>query len=87
MAAQAQTAPFAGSVKDQRTGEPLPGASIELTTKGADGKKREIHLLAGLDGSFVLRHIPAGHYEVSVKVVGYERVSQEMDLQDGTARP
>jgi len=47
IAAQAQTAPFAGTVKDQRTGEPLPGASIELSTKGADGKKKEIHLLSG----------------------------------------
>ena len=53
MAARAQTAPFAGTVKDQRTGEPLPGASIELSTKGADGKKKELHFLSGLDGSFV----------------------------------
>src|SRR5579871_320070 len=86
VAAQAQMAPFAGTVKDQRTGEPLPGASIELSAKGADGKKKEIHLLTGLDGSFVLRHIPAGHYEVSVKVVGFERLSQEMDLADGTVK-
>jgi outer membrane receptor protein involved in Fe transport len=86
VAAQAQTAPFAGTVKDQRTGEPLPGASIELTTKGADGKKKELHFLSGLDGSFVVRHIPSAHYEVSVKVVGYERVSQEMDLADGSAK-
>ncbi|HEY4337053.1 MAG TPA: outer membrane beta-barrel protein, partial [Puia sp.] len=85
-AARAQTAPFAGTVKDQRTGEPLPGASIELATKGADGKKKELHFMSGLDGSFVVRHIPSGHYEVSVKVVGYERVSQELDLADGTAK-
>src|ERR1700744_2236003 len=86
VAAQAQTAPFAETVKDQLTGEPLPGASIELSTKGADGKKREIHLLSGLDGSFVLRHVPSGHYEVSVRVVGFERVAQEMDLADGTVK-
>src|ERR1700761_1755433 len=84
IALHAQTAPFAGTVKDTRTGEPLPGATIELSSRSADGKKREIHLLSGLDGSFVLRHVPAGHYEVSVKVVGYERFSQEMDLADGT---
>lgn len=84
--AQAQTAPFAGTVKDQRTGEPLPGASIELSAKGPDGKRKDIHLLSGLDGSFVLRHIPTGHYEVSVKVVGYERGSQEMDLADGAVK-
>ena len=82
MGLYAQTAPFAGTVKDQRTGEPLPGASIELSAKGQKG----IHLLSGLDGSFVLRHIPSGHYEVSVRVVGYERISQEMDLADGSGK-
>jgi len=80
------TAPFAGTVKDQRTGEPLPGASIELSIKSAEGKQKDIHLMAGLDGSFVLRHVPSGHYAVSVKVVGYERVSQEMDLAEGTVK-
>ena len=94
MTAHAQTAPLSGTVIDRQTGEPLPGASIEIAAKGsvntpsaspASGKK-DIHLLAGLNGSFLLRHIAAGHYEVSVKFVGYERYAEEMDLAEGTLK-
>ncbi|HEY4061697.1 MAG TPA: TonB-dependent receptor [Puia sp.] len=83
-AASAQTADVLhGTVTDKKTGEPLPGASIEIAAKGSTPKQRDLHLLSGLDGSFILRHIAAGHYEVSVKVVGYERFAEEMDLADG----
>ncbi len=85
VAAHAQTAPLSGTVTDKQTGEPLPGASLEIASKGAAGKK-EIHLLSGLNGAFIVRHITAGHYEVSVKFVGYERYEVEMDLADGTAK-
>ena len=85
MATQAQTAaPLSGVITDKQTGEPLPGASIEVAVKGAG--KGEIHLLSGLNGAFVVRHIKAGHYEVSVKYVGFERYSEEMDLTDGTVK-
>lgn len=85
MASQAQTtAPLSGVVLDQQTGEPLPGASIEITAK--DPGKREIHLLSGLNGSFGLRHIAAGHYTVSVKYVGFERYEVEVDLADGSTK-
>jgi len=85
VAAQAQTVPFSGTVTDKQTGEPLPGASMEIAFKGGAGKK-DIHLLAGLNGGFLLRHIAAGHYEVSVKFVGYEGYKEEMDLAEGTAK-
>ncbi len=83
MAALSQTAPLTGIVVDKRTGEPLPGASVEIAAKGSSGGKREIHLLTGLNGVWVVRHIAAGHYEVSVKYVGYEHYAQEIDLADG----
>ncbi|HTI09846.1 MAG TPA: TonB-dependent receptor [Puia sp.] len=107
MTAHSQTASLSGTVTDRQTGEPLPGASIELTLKGGSGAgnpgtagrgpaasgspngspgKKDIHLLAGLNGSFLVRHITAGHYEVSVKFVGYERYAEEMDLAEGTAK-
>src|SRR5882757_2402376 len=82
MTAHSQTAPLSGTVTDRQTGEPLPGASIEVTAAG----KKEIHLLSGLNGSFLVRHIAAGHYEVSVKFVGYERYAEEMDLAEGTVK-
>ena len=84
---QAQTAPISGTVVDKQTGEPLPGASVEIHIKGdgAAGKK-DIHLLSGLNGAFLIRHITTGHYEVSVKFVGYERYAEEMDLSDGVTK-
>jgi len=86
ISASAQTAVMSGRVTDKMTGEPLPGASIELSLKGGSSKAK-IHLLTGLDGSFVVRHIPvAGHYEVSVKYVGFERYSEEADLADGQGK-
>src|SRR6187402_2490424 len=91
IAAQGQDrSALTGLVTDHQTGEPLPGASVEISYKnGAEagaGKKKEIHLLTGLNGSFLLRHIAAGHYEVSVKYVGYDRYAEEMDLSDGGAK-
>lgn len=80
--ALAQTAPLSGMVTDKQTGEPLPGASVEVSIKGG----AKLHLLTGLNGAFVVRSLKAGHYEVSVKYVGFEKYEQEMDLGDGKGR-
>ena len=91
IAAHAQgSGALTGLVTDRQTGEPLPGASVEISFKGGAeagaGKKKDIHLLTGLNGSFSFRRIAAGHYEVSVKYVGYDRYAEEMDLSDGGAK-
>ena len=85
MAASAQTAPLSGVVTDKQTGEPLPGASVEISLKGGgDGLKGgKLHLLTGLNGSFVARNLKAGHYEVEVKYVGFDKYEEEMDLGSG----
>jgi len=84
--ASAQTAALSGRVTDKMTGEPLPGASVELSLKGGSSKVK-VHLLTGLDGSFVVRHITVtGHYEVSVKYVGFDRYSEEVDLGGGSGK-
>ena len=85
VAVHGQTAaPLSGTVTDKQTGEPLPGASVEIARK--DGAGKDLHLLTGLNGSFLVRHIAAGHYEVSVKYVGFERYAEEMDLADGVVK-
>jgi TonB dependent receptor/CarboxypepD_reg-like domain/TonB-dependent Receptor Plug Domain len=67
---------FAGTVKgkvtDAKTGEPLVGATVSLE----DTKYKTI---VNLDGSFVFRNIPAGRYEVKVRMLGYEK-SKEKDI-------
>jgi hypothetical protein len=63
-AASAQT--IKGKVTDAATGEPLVGATVSL----ADTKFATI---VNLDGSYVLKNIPAGKYEIKVKYSGYEK--------------
>ncbi|HEX6428852.1 MAG TPA: TonB-dependent receptor [Niastella sp.] len=55
-----------GLVRDQQTGELLPGATI--TMKGAKGA----HVVSGLNGAFVVRQLMAGTYTISVYYVGYK---------------
>ncbi len=81
LTAHAQDAALSGTVTDRVTGEPLPGASIEISRKdGEGGKKKDIHLLSGLNGTYVWRVLTPGKYEVSVKYVGFERFSTIVNL-------
>ncbi|HEY6902129.1 MAG TPA: carboxypeptidase regulatory-like domain-containing protein, partial [Puia sp.] len=82
VAALAQTAPLSGTVTDRLTGEPLPGASVDVSIKGGT----KLHFLTGLNGSFVVRNLRAGHYEVSVKYVGFDKYEEEMDLGEGKGK-
>jgi outer membrane receptor protein involved in Fe transport len=51
--------------RDKTTGEPLSGATVYLeNTKYA--------ALVNLDGTFNLKHVPAGTYQLEVKYVGYK---------------
>ncbi len=66
-----------GKVTDIKSGEPLPGATVSLEhTKYA--------VVVNLDGSFLFKNIPAGKYEIKVKMVGYEKSKEiDIDVQDG----
>lgn len=68
-----------GKVIDKATEQPLIGANIQLV-----GTK--LGAAAGLDGSFVIYHIPAGQYQLKVTMIGYqpylvENVRIIMDLK------
>ncbi|MBN1780071.1 TonB-dependent receptor [bacterium] len=62
------TGKITGTVVDQSTGEPLPGANvvIEGTTLGA---------AADVDGNYTILYIPPGTYNVHVSVIGYTPVA------------
>lgn len=64
--AAAQTGTIKGTVRDQRTQEPIIGASVgvEGTTIGAS---------TDLDGSFSLTKIPVGTHTLQIGSVSYER--------------
>lgn len=60
------TGSISGYVIDQETGNPLPGAAIEVeeTTVGA---------MADKNGFFMIHNLPAGTYDVSANMIGYIR--------------
>jgi outer membrane receptor protein involved in Fe transport len=65
-----------GKVIDKVTGEPLIGATVYLeNTKYATA--------VNLDGTFSLKHVPAGKYELEVKFVGYKK-SEEVEVVVGS---
>ena len=64
--ASAQTGSIQGKIFDEKTKEPLIGASVLIigTTMGTS---------TNLDGEYVVSNIPIGTYEVRFSFVGYER--------------
>jgi hypothetical protein len=65
-----------GHVTDKKTGEPLTGAVISI-----DGTKNKA--ISGLDGSFIFRNLPAGDYKITVTMVTYQSVTQNVKVNNG----
>lgn len=57
---------LSGRVTDQRTGEPLPGVTIQL-------EGTQIGAAADVDGFYLLKEIPPRTYNVIATLVGYQR--------------
>jgi TonB-dependent receptor len=66
-----------GIVKDAATGEPLVGATIVL-------KDTKFGSAAGLDGSFEIKNVPVGTYEMVVRYIGYDVKTENIDLKTAT---
>ncbi len=60
-----------GKVIDSKTGEPLAGATVQI-------EKNSIKLFTtvNLDGSYVFKNVPAGKYELTIKLLGYQTVTE-----------
>ncbi len=75
------TGKIAGRILDEKTGEPLPGANIQIegTTLGA---------ASDLQGNFVILNIPPGVYTLRINFMGYQtvRLSQVRVNVDFTTR-
>lgn len=63
-----------GKITDADNGQPLPDASIQLagTLRGTT---------SGSSGAYALRNLPAGAYELKISYVGFEPVSQTVDVR------
>lgn len=76
LASAARAGTIKGRIKDSRTGEPMAGATVLL-------EHTRYNTVVNLDGSFVLRHIPAGKYEVIASNIGYQKSKEyEVTLAD-----
>jgi outer membrane receptor protein involved in Fe transport len=64
------TGKIKGVVLDKETGEPLPGASIQImgTTQGA---------LSDIDGDYMISLVPPGLYTLRFTIMGYQTVEVE----------
>jgi outer membrane cobalamin receptor len=62
-----------GRVTDARTGEPLVGAVVFLQGTGYNGQVQ-------LDGTFVLRNVPAGEYELVSQFISYAAQNKHISL-------
>ncbi|GAA0527738.1 SusC/RagA family TonB-linked outer membrane protein [Chitinophaga japonensis] len=69
-AAFAQTRQFTGSVKDAKTGDPLPAVTVQI-------KGKNIATVTGVDGNFSLQ-APAGAFTLQVSLVGYGTRTMEV---------
>ena len=71
-----ETGTLAGVVQDLNTNEPIVGAQI--TVQGT-----EIGTLAGQEGRFLLRSVPAGRQTVRVERIGFRPYRREVTIQPG----
>lgn len=60
----ATTGKIAGVVKDETTGEPLPGANVVIEGSTMGGS-------TDLDGNYFIINVPPGTYDVRVSFIGY----------------
>jgi outer membrane receptor protein involved in Fe transport len=73
---QAQTGSIEGRVTNEVTGAPLAAAIVSVVGTSVGTLSRE-------NGEYVLVNVPAGPQEISVALIGYGTVSQDITVQVG----
>jgi hypothetical protein len=73
---QAGTGSISGVVVDKKNGEPIIGAMIKLS----DGKSGAI---ADLNGTFTIKNIPEGEYEVVISNMSFTEVKEKVTIVSG----
>ncbi len=71
-----QNSSIQGYVRDAKTGEPLPGATVMLvaTSMGA---------ATDINGKYLIQNVPAGTYTIKASYVGYEERKSLITLKAG----
>jgi TonB dependent receptor/CarboxypepD_reg-like domain/TonB-dependent Receptor Plug Domain len=65
-----------GKITDANTKEDLIGATITIVSQA-----KKFNSVTGLDGSFYVKNIPAGTYNLSVSHIGYEVHKKEIEVK------
>ncbi len=66
-----------GKVTDKTTGEALPGAVVSISNT-------YIAATTDLSGSFLIKNLKKGKYELKLSFLGYKTIIQTFDLNDNT---
>ncbi|HTO95361.1 MAG TPA: carboxypeptidase-like regulatory domain-containing protein, partial [Bacteroidota bacterium] len=67
---------LSGVIKDNQTGDVLPGANILLIGTGMGGT-------SDIAGKYIVRNIPPGTYNLRITYVGYKTVTTSVTMPDG----
>ena len=62
-----------GLVYDSATSEPLTGATVIIPNTN-------FYAITGLDGSFIMRNIPEGNYQLRISFISFETINQDIEL-------
>lgn len=74
--AVAQTGSMAGTVIDEESGEPLPGANVRV-------QGENLGAAAAVDGTYEIDNIPEGTYNVVASFIGYRSVTRQIEIEAG----
>ena len=78
--AWAQQGAITGTVTEAETGNPLPGATVQVPDEGAGAA-------TGSDGQYRITGVPAGQQTIRVTFVGYQAAERTLNVPaDGTVR-
>ncbi len=72
----AANATIEGTVKDSKTGDPLPGANVLLV-------KTSLGASTDLQGKYTIRNVPPGTYTVRATYIGYNQKETPLTVQEG----
>lgn len=72
---QAKSATIQGLVSDANTKESLIGSSIYI-------EELKTGITSGLDGTYLLQHIPSGSYTLTCKLLGYHSFKKSISITD-----
>ncbi len=68
-----------GKVTDGDSGAPLGGVSIKLKIEGG----KILGAFAARDGSYEIRNVPAGTYDISANYIGFKSQTKKVTVSDG----